>query len=40
VNVARAGNPGWPAAPTTKVFGRQQTLEDDPLRGRLASIAQ
>ncbi|MDQ1448702.1 MAG: para-nitrobenzyl esterase, partial [Actinomycetota bacterium] len=39
-NVARWGETGWPQAPATKVFAREQTLEDDPLRARLASIAQ
>jgi len=39
-NVARSGDPGWPAAPITKVFGREPTFRDDPLRARLASIAQ
>jgi hypothetical protein len=39
-NVARSGYPGWPAEPITKVFGREMTLEDDPLRARLASIAE
>ena len=39
-NVARSGNPGWPAAPITNGFGREPTLRDDPLRARLASIAE
>jgi para-nitrobenzyl esterase len=39
-NLARSGDPGWPAAPVTKVFGREMTLEDDPLRARLDSIAE
>jgi para-nitrobenzyl esterase len=40
VNVARSGAPGWPAIPMTQVFGREQTVEDDPLCTRLSSIAQ
>jgi para-nitrobenzyl esterase len=39
-NVARSGDPGWSPEPTTKIFGRETTLADDPLRARLASIAQ
>jgi para-nitrobenzyl esterase len=39
-NLARSGHPGWPAAPVTKVFGREMTLQDDPLRSRLDSIAE
>jgi para-nitrobenzyl esterase len=39
-SIARSGYPGWPAEPVTKVFGREMTLEDDPLRARLASIAE
>ncbi len=39
-NVARSGDPGWPAAPITNVLGREIALEDDPLRARLASIAK
>jgi len=39
-SVARDGYPGWPAAPITKVFGREMTLEDDPLHARLTSIAE
>jgi carboxylesterase type B len=39
-NFARSGYPGWPDAPVTKVFGREMTLEDDPLRARLDSIAE
>lgn len=38
-NVARSGAPGWPPEPTTRIFGRELTIEDDPLRARLASIA-
>jgi para-nitrobenzyl esterase len=39
-NVARSGDPGWPAAPITNVFGRAPMLADDPLRARLTSLAQ
>ncbi len=39
-SVARTGDPGWPTVPATKVFGPDITLQDDPLRTRLASIAQ
>jgi para-nitrobenzyl esterase len=39
-NVARFGDPGWPATPMTKIFGRETTLASDPLRSRLASIAK
>ena len=39
-NLARSGNPGWPAAPVDGGVGRELTLEDDPLRSRLDSIAQ
>lgn len=39
-NVARSGDPGWPPEPTTKVFGRETALEDDPLRSRLASLVK
>ncbi len=39
-NVARSGHPGWPDVPVTKVFGREMTLEDDPLRARLDSLSE
>ena len=39
-NVARSGLPGWPDVPVTKVFGREMTLEDDPLRARLDSLSE
>jgi para-nitrobenzyl esterase len=37
---ARDGNPGWPDAPATMVFGRDPVVADDPLRARLASLAK
>jgi hypothetical protein len=39
-NLARTGDPGWPPVPVTKLFGREMTLADDPIRARLESIAQ
>jgi para-nitrobenzyl esterase len=38
-NLARHGDPGWPPVPATRVFGREMSLADDPIRARLASIA-
>jgi len=36
---ARTGNPGWPESPATMAFGRD-TVDDDPLRARLSSLAK
>jgi len=36
--VARHGNPGWPAAPATMRFGHHLAVVDDPVRDRLSSL--
>ena len=36
--VARHGNPGWPAAPATMRFGHHLGVVDDPVRDRLSSL--
>jgi para-nitrobenzyl esterase len=36
--VARRGNPGWPAAPATMRFGHHLAVVDDPVRDRLAAL--
>jgi para-nitrobenzyl esterase len=37
-DLARQGDPGWPAVPATMCFGRHLAVVDDPVRARLALL--